>query len=78
MAVRALDIEDRSPHTRLTLRHRLADRDWLPKVAAGWHLCLDVAEQLLAEQPVPPVRGQGAREHGWDELAAAYAAKLTP
>ncbi len=62
--------------TRLTLRHRLADRDWLPKVAAGWHLCLDVAERLLGGQPVPPVRGQDAREHGWDELAEGYAAKL--
>ena len=62
--------------TRLTLRHRVADRDWLAKAAAGWHLCLDVADQLLAGRPVPPVRGQGAREHGWDELAAGYAAKL--
>jgi uncharacterized protein YndB with AHSA1/START domain len=62
--------------TRLTLRHRVADRDWLPKVAAGWHLCLDVAERLLAGSPVPPIRGEDARNHGWDELAEEYAAKL--
>ena len=62
--------------TRLTLRHRVSDRDWLAKVAAGWHLCLDVAEQLLDGRPVPPIRGEEAREHGWDELSEGYAAKL--
>ena len=62
--------------TRLTLRHRVADRDWLAKVAAGWHLCLDVAERLLDGRPVPPIRGDDARNHGWDELSEAYAAKL--
>ncbi|MFI5664393.1 hypothetical protein [Streptomyces sp. NPDC051684] len=24
--------------TRLTLRHTVRDRDWIPKVAAGWRL----------------------------------------
>ncbi len=62
--------------TRLTLRHRVTDRDWLAKVAAGWHLCLDVAEQLLDGRPVPPIRGEDARDHGWDELSEGYAAKL--
>jgi len=62
--------------TRLTLRHTVAGRDWAPKAAAGWHLCLVVAERLLDGRPVGPVRGQQAREHGWDELHDAYAAKL--
>jgi uncharacterized protein YndB with AHSA1/START domain len=62
--------------TRLTLRHRVADRDGLPKAAAGWHLCLDVAARLLDGRPVPPIRGADARNHGWDELNEAYAAKL--
>ena len=62
--------------TRLTLRHRVADRDWLPKVAAGWHLCLDVAERLLDGRPVPPIRGEDARNHGWDELNERYAKEL--
>jgi uncharacterized protein YndB with AHSA1/START domain len=48
------------PGTRLTLRHTLADEDWLPKVAAGWRLCLDVAERLLDGQSVEPIRGQDA------------------
>jgi uncharacterized protein YndB with AHSA1/START domain len=43
--------------TRLTLRHRVEDREWAPKVAAGWHLCLAVAEHLLDGQPIGPIRG---------------------
>ena len=62
--------------TRLTLRHTLADQDFVPKVAAGWHLCLLVAERLLDGSPIPPIRGQAARAYGWDELNEAYAAKL--
>ena len=62
--------------TRLTLRHTVEDRQWVPKVAAGWHLCLDVAEHLLDGDPVGPIRGADARNYGWDELNEAYAAKL--
>jgi uncharacterized protein YndB with AHSA1/START domain len=62
--------------TRLTLTHVLADRDWLPKIAAGWHLCLDVAERLLDGDPVGPIRGAAASEHGWDALREAYAVEL--
>ena len=62
--------------TRLTLRHTLADRDWLPKAAAGWHLCLDVAERFLDGQPVGPIRGRDAMNHGWQELHGAYAERL--
>jgi uncharacterized protein YndB with AHSA1/START domain len=62
--------------TRLTLRHTLKDRDWVPKVAAGWHICLVVAEQQLDGQPIGPIRGEDARNYGWDELRAAYAEKL--
>jgi uncharacterized protein YndB with AHSA1/START domain len=62
--------------TRLTLRHTVAAKDWVPKVAAGWHLCLVVAEHLLAGQPIGPIRGADARNYGWDELHDAYAAKL--
>jgi uncharacterized protein YndB with AHSA1/START domain len=62
--------------TRLTLRHTVADRDFLPKAAAGWHICLDVAEHLLDGQPIGPIRGSEARDHGWDALNEAYAEKL--
>jgi uncharacterized protein YndB with AHSA1/START domain len=62
--------------TRLTLRHTVPAPDWLPKAAAGWHLCLDVAERLLDGQPVGPIRGQDAKNHGWEELHDAYAERL--
>ncbi len=64
------------PGTRLTLRHTVQGRDWVPKVAAGWHLCLAVAEHLLDGQPIGPIRGADARNYGWEELHDAYAEKL--
>jgi uncharacterized protein YndB with AHSA1/START domain len=62
--------------TRLTLRHTIEDQDWVPKVAAGWHLCLVVADRLLDGHPIGPIRGDEARNFGWEELNDAYAAKL--
>lgn len=70
------ELEPTATGTRLTLRHTLDDRDWVPKIAAGWHICLVVAERMLAGEPVGPIRGNEAREHGWDELNKGYAAKL--
>jgi uncharacterized protein YndB with AHSA1/START domain len=62
--------------TRLTLRHTVGDQDLLPKVAAGWHICLDVAERLLDGRPVGPIVGAAAKDFGWDELHDAYRARL--
>jgi uncharacterized protein YndB with AHSA1/START domain len=62
--------------TRLTLEHTLKERDWAPKVAAGWHLCLVVAEHLLDGDPIGPIRGNEARDYGWEDLNQAYADKL--
>lgn len=63
--------------TRLTLRHTVEDRDWLAMGAAGWHLCLVVAEHLLDGEPIAPIRGEDARNYGWDQLRDAYAAHLS-
>ncbi len=62
--------------TRLTLRQTVEDPDWVPKVAAGWHLCIVVAEHLLAGQPIEPIRGEDAYRYGWRDLYDAYAEKL--
>lgn len=62
--------------TRLTLRHTIDNRDWAPKLAAGWHLCLVVAEHLLDGAPIAPIRGADARNFGWEALNEAYAEKL--
>jgi hypothetical protein len=48
----------------------------LPKVAAGWHLCFDVLEHLLDGDPVGPIRGRAAMEHGWQDLHDMYAEQL--
>ncbi|HEX7744022.1 MAG TPA: SRPBCC family protein [Micromonosporaceae bacterium] len=66
-----------STGTRLTLLHTLDDRDWAPKVAAGWHLCLVVADRLLEGRPIDPIRGEDAKQFGWDELNRRYAEKLS-
>ncbi|HWX66315.1 MAG TPA: SRPBCC family protein [Rhodanobacter sp.] len=62
--------------TRLTLHQTIRDADWIPKVAAGWHLCLYVAEQLLQGHPIAPIIGANAYAHGWQALHDAYAAQL--
>lgn len=62
--------------TRLTLRHTLPDRTWVPKAAAGWHLCLVVAERLLDGKPIKPIVGSTAKDFGWEELERSYGATL--
>jgi uncharacterized protein YndB with AHSA1/START domain len=62
--------------TRLTLSHTVESRDWMPKVAAGWHLCLLVAERLLEGRPIAPIVGQDAMSYGWGALNEGYAEKL--
>jgi len=68
-----------APHgmgTRLTLRHTVEDRKWLPMVGAGWHICLDVADLYLAGQPIGRIVADEAKKHGWDRLNEAYASQL--
>ena len=62
--------------TRLTLRHTVDHPDWLSRTAAGWHLCLVVAERLLDGRPVGRIVGSDAKNYGWEALQEAYAAKL--
>lgn len=45
-------------------------------MAAGWHLCLVVAEHLLDGEPIAPIRGASARDYGWEQLRDRYADKL--
>lgn len=62
--------------TRLTLHHTVGSPDWVPRTAAGWHLCLVVAERMLDGNPIAPIVGHEAKKFGWGELHDAYAAKL--
>lgn len=62
--------------TRLTLHHTVDDRTMIPKVAAGWHICLDVAERALDGQPIGRIAARDALKFGWERLNAEYAERL--
>jgi uncharacterized protein YndB with AHSA1/START domain len=49
--------------TRLTLWHNI-DRRFIAWVAAGWHICFDVLERLLAGEPMGPIVGTEAMKFG--------------
>ncbi|HEY4104289.1 MAG TPA: SRPBCC family protein [Polyangiaceae bacterium] len=59
--------------TRLTLWHNI-DRRYISMGAAGWHICLDVLDRLLADQPIGRIVGPDAMKFsGWQRLNAEYA-----
>lgn len=70
------DLEPTGSGTRLTLHHTVTDRGWLSKVAAGWHICLDVAERALDGHPPGRIVGEAAKQMGWERLNAEYAEKF--
>jgi uncharacterized protein YndB with AHSA1/START domain len=59
--------------TRLTLWHNI-DRRFIAMGAAGWHICFDVLDRLLAGQPIGRIVGADAMQFGgWQRLHAEYA-----
>jgi hypothetical protein len=59
--------------TRLTLWHNI-DRGFISMGAAGWHVCFDVLDRLLAGQPIGRIVGPEAMKFsGWQRLNAEYA-----
>jgi uncharacterized protein YndB with AHSA1/START domain len=70
------ELEPIDSGTRLTLRHTLEDRTWLPKVAAGWHICIDVAERALDGHPMGRIVGEDAKRFAWERLNASYAERF--
>ena len=59
--------------TRLTLWHNI-DRRFISMGAAGWHICFDVMERLLAGQPIGRMVGaETMKFSGWQRLNAEYA-----
>ena len=62
--------------TRLTLWHNI-DRRFISMGAAGWHICLDVLERLLAGKPIGRMVGADVMKFGgWQRLNAEYAKHL--
>ncbi len=58
--------------TRLTLWHNI-DRGFIAMGAAGWHICLDVLERLLAGAPIGRIVGGEAMKFEWPRLNTEYA-----
>jgi uncharacterized protein YndB with AHSA1/START domain len=58
--------------TRLTLWHSI-DRNFISMGAAGWQICFDVLEHLLAGDPLGRIVGAEAMKFGWPRLNAEYA-----
>jgi uncharacterized protein YndB with AHSA1/START domain len=59
--------------TRLTLWHNI-DRGFISMGAAGWHICFDVLDRLLAGQPIGRIVGPEVMKfEGWQRLNAEYA-----
>jgi uncharacterized protein YndB with AHSA1/START domain len=59
--------------TRLTLWHNI-DRRFIAMGAAGWHICFDVMDRLLAGQPIGRMVGPATMGFsGWQRLHAEYA-----
>ena len=59
--------------TRLTLWTNI-DRRLISWAAAGWHICFDVLERLLAGEPIGRIAGAEAMKlAGWQRLNAEYA-----
>jgi uncharacterized protein YndB with AHSA1/START domain len=59
--------------TRLTLWHHI-DRRFISWGAAGWHICFDVLERLLAGEPIGRIVGGEAMSFdGWQRLTSEYA-----
>jgi uncharacterized protein YndB with AHSA1/START domain len=58
--------------TRLTLWHNI-DRRFIAWGAAGWHVCFDVLERLLAGQPLGRIVGADAMKFpAWQRLVSEY------
>jgi uncharacterized protein YndB with AHSA1/START domain len=59
--------------TRLTLWHNI-DRRFIAMGAAGWHICLDVLDRSLGDEPIGRIVGPDAMQfEGWQRLHAEYA-----
>ena len=67
------ELEPSGKGTRLTLWHNI-DRNYIAMGAAGWHVCFDVLERSLDEQPIGRMVGPEVMKfEGWRRLHAEYA-----
>ncbi len=70
------ELEPTAGGTRLTLWTSI-DPPYISMGAAGWHVCLDVMDRLLAGKPIGRIVAADAlRFSGWQRLNAEYAAQF--
>jgi uncharacterized protein YndB with AHSA1/START domain len=70
------ELEPIDSGTRLTLWHNI-DRRFISWGAAGWHICLDVLDHLIAGEPIGRiVAGDALKFEGWQRLNTEYAAQF--
>jgi hypothetical protein len=70
------ELEALGAGTRLRLWHNI-DRRFISWGAAGWHICFDVLERLLAGEPIGRIAGADAVKFGgWQRLNAEYATQF--
>jgi uncharacterized protein YndB with AHSA1/START domain len=66
-------LEPAGAGTRLTLWHNI-DRRYISWGAAGWHICFDVLDRFLADEPIGRMVGPEVMKFdGWQRLTAEYA-----
>lgn len=67
------ELEPLGSGTRLTLWHAI-DSQYIAWGAAGWHVCFDVLDHLLAGDPVGRHAGpETMKLEGWQRLTGEYA-----
>jgi len=66
------ELEPLAGGTRLTLWHSI-DRRFIAWGAAGWHICFDVLDRMLAGEPIGRIAGGNAIQFGWKRLVGEYA-----
>lgn len=57
--------------TRLTLWHSI-DRRYVAMGAAGWHICIDVLDRFLGDDPIGRIVAGSAMKFGWKRLNTEY------
>ena len=71
------ELEPAGGGTRLKLWHNI-DRRFIAWGAAGWHVCFDVLEHLLAGDPLGRTVGpETMKQPGWQQLTVEYGKLLS-
>ena len=69
------ELEPLGDGTRLTLWHNI-DRGFIAMGAAGWHICLDVLDRFVGDEPIGRIVGGEAMKFGWPRLNEEYAKRF--